>query len=124
MTGSQKPSPNPSASEIARRAAKLMLSKKASDVVILDLRSLSSATDFFVIGSGESDIQVRAITETVIGGLEEDGVRINHLEGFQERRWVLIDCFDVVAHIFDDDLREFYSLERLWGDAPIEKVED
>ena len=124
MTGHAQPPKKRSAPETARRAAELMLSKKAVDVVILDLRGLSSATDFFVIGSGESDAQVRAIAETVIDGLEEYGIRVNHLEGFQERRWVLIDCFDVVAHVFDGDLRDFYSLERLWGDAPLEKVEE
>ncbi|MFH1679021.1 MAG: ribosome silencing factor [Candidatus Eisenbacteria bacterium] len=100
-----------------------MLTKKATDVVILDLGSISTAADFFVIGSGKTDVQVRAISEAVVGGLEEQGVRISHIEGFRERRWVLVDCIDVVAHVFVNELRDFYSLERLWGDAPLEKVE-
>ena len=107
--------------EVARKAADLMLEKKAKDVVLLDLRGLSGATDYFVIGSAESDVQVRAISESVVDGLETSGVRIYHLEGFSERRWVLLDCIDVVVHIFLEELRDFYGLERLWGDAPLEK---
>ena len=107
----------------ARRAAELMLTRKAEDVIILDLRNLSSATDYFVIGSADTDVQVRAVAESVIEGLEGDGVRVYHLEGYQERRWILLDCIDVVIHVFLGDLREFYGLERLWGDAPLEKVE-
>jgi len=101
-----------------------MLTKKATDVVVLDLRSLSTAADFFVVGSGETDVQVRAISEAVVDGLETAGIRVNHIEGFRERRWVLIDCIDVVAHVFLKELRDFYSLERLWGDAPLETIEE
>ena len=88
------------------------------------MQGLSSATDFFVIGSAESDAQVRAIADAVIEGIESGGNRIYHLEGYQEQRWILIDCIDVVIHIFLADVREFYALERLWGDAPLEKVEE
>ncbi len=111
------------AKETARKAADLMLTRKATDVVILDLSELSSATDCFVIGSAASDTQVRAVADALIDGLEKANVRICHLEGYQERRWVLLDCFDVVIHVFLDEVRDFYSLERLWGDAPLEKVE-
>lgn len=107
--------------EVAEHAAELMLEKKAKDVVILDLRGLSGATDYFVIGSAETEVQVKAISESVVAGLEDSGNRIYHLEGFSERRWVLLDCIDVVVHIFLEELREFYGLERLWGDAPLEK---
>ncbi|MFH1277523.1 MAG: ribosome silencing factor [Candidatus Eisenbacteria bacterium] len=124
MTKPEKGQAAPPAIEIARHAAEAMLSRKAEDVLILDLRSLSSATDFFVIGSGETDVQVRAIADAVVDGLEGRGVRISHVEGYQERRWVLLDCIDVVIHVFLGDIREFYGLERLWGDAAIEKVED
>ena len=111
------------ARDVACKAAELMHTRKGGDVVILDLGQLSSATDFFVICSAESDTQVRAVADAVIAGLEGEGVRITHLEGYQERRWVLIDCFDVVVHIFLADVREYYALERLWGDAPLEKIE-
>ncbi len=112
------------ASKVAHAAAQAMLEKKAADVVILDLRDLSSTTDFFVIGSGESEAQVGAISQAVVDAVETGGTRIYHLEGFRERRWVLIDCIDAVIHVFHGDLRDFYGLERLWGDAPIEKIAD
>ncbi len=109
--------------DVARHAAEMIKSKKGSKIAILDLRGLSSATDYFVIGSGESDAQVRAIADAVTDGLEEKDVHIYHLEGYQERRWILIDCIDVVIHVFLEELREYYSLERLWGDAPLEAIE-
>ncbi len=113
----------PTAQGVARLAAELALERKATDVVLLDLRTLSSATDFFVIASGGTDVQVRAIADAVVEGLEKIDVRINHVEGYPGRRWVLIDCIDVVIHVFLEELRDFYSLERLWGDAGLEKVE-
>jgi ribosome-associated protein len=113
----------PTAQGVARLAAELALERKATDVVLLDLRTLSSATDFFVIASGATDVQVRAIAEAIVEGLEKIDVRINHIEGYTERRWILIDCIDVVIHVFLEELRDFYSLERLWGDASLEKVE-
>jgi ribosome-associated protein len=120
---SRKRAPAPAAHRLARLAAEQAVGKKATDVVILDLRSLSSATDFFVIASGATDVQVKAIADAVIEGFEKNGARINHIEGYPERRWVLVDCIDVVVHVFSEDLRDYYSLERLWGDASLEKVE-
>ncbi|MBN1825867.1 MAG: ribosome silencing factor [Candidatus Eisenbacteria bacterium] len=113
-----------SAQEAARFAAERMLDRKASHVVVMDLRSITSTADFFVIGGAGSDQQVRAVSDAVIEGLEGRGVRVNHVEGYTDRRWVLIDCFDVVIHVFLDELRDFYGLERLWGDAPAEQFED
>ena len=103
--------------EVAR-AADLALERKASDVLALDLRGISSATDFFVIGSGNSDIQVRSIAEHVIEELEEEGLRPEHVEGMDRARWVLLDYIDFVVHVFHPSAREFYQLETLWGDAP------
>lgn len=103
--------------EVAR-AAELALARKATEVVALDLRGISSATDYFVIGSGASDVQVRSIAEHIIEELEGDGVRPDHVEGLGAGRWVLIDYFDFVVHIFHPATRQFYQLELLWGDAP------
>lgn len=100
------------------RAATLALERKASDVLVLDLRGISSATDFFVIGSGTSDIQVRAIAEHVVEELETEGLRPDHVEGMDRARWVLLDYIDFVVHVFHPSAREFYQLETLWGDAP------
>ncbi|MCX5800648.1 MAG: ribosome silencing factor [Candidatus Eisenbacteria bacterium] len=110
--------------KLAREAADLALSKKAEDVAILDLRGLSTVTDFFVICSGSSDTHVKAISDAIESGLEAKGVRKWHIEGYTHKRWVLLDYVDVVVHVFHHKTREFYLLERLWGDAKIEKVVD
>ena len=90
----------------------------ASDVVVLDLRGISTATDYFVIASGTSDVQVKAISDHVLQGLKKDRVRPEHLEGLRGGRWVLMDYVDFVVHVFHPEARNFYQLERLWGDAP------
>jgi len=92
--------------------------RKAVDGVVLDLFGLTDATDHFVIVSGTSDTHVRAIAEHVIERLRERGVRAHHVEGLSAGRWVLLDFVDFVVHVFHPALREFYQLERLWGDAP------
>jgi ribosome-associated protein len=92
--------------------------RKAADGLVLDLRHLSDATDYFVIVSGTSDTHVRAIAEHVIETLQADGVRPYMVEGLQQGRWVLVDYVDFVVHVFHPTLRAFYQLEGLWGDAP------
>jgi ribosome-associated protein len=104
-------------SEIGK-AVDLALERKASDVVVMDLRGISSATDFFLIGSGRSDVQVKAIAEHLIDELKKIGVRPSHVEGMGGGRWVLIDYVDFVVHVFHPAVRDFYQLENLWGDAP------
>lgn len=99
------------------RCAALALERKAQDVVSLDLRGISSATDFFLIASGGSDVHVRAIAEHMIEELKLEGVRPKHVEGLGGGRWVLIDYIDLVVHIFHPAAREFYQIEELWGDA-------
>lgn len=92
---------------------------KAREVVVLDLRSLCDATDFFVIASGTSDTHVRSVAERVIEALKREGRRPHHVEGLAQGRWVLLDFVDFVIHVFHPTLREFYQLERLWADAPL-----
>jgi ribosome-associated protein len=110
--------------EEVARAARSTLERKALDVVALDLRGISSATDFFVICSGSSDIHVRAIAEHVIEELKKERIRPGHVEGLESGRWVLVDYIDFVVHVFHPSAREFYQLETLWGDAPRHPVED
>lgn len=100
-----------------RAAVRSALDKKAEDVVVLDLRDVSSATDYFVIASGRSDVQVKAIAEHVLDSTKAAGVRPEHVEGRDEGRWVLLDYIDYVVHVFHAPVREFYRLEALWGDA-------
>lgn len=105
------------------RAIDLLLDRKAQDVVLLDLRGLSNATDYFLVATGTSDMHARSIAEHVIDELKKEGVRPNHVEGLRTGRWVLIDYIDFVVHVFHPAAREFYQLERLWGDAPAHSLE-
>ena len=105
-----------------RAAVRCALEKKAEEVVVLDLRDVSSATDFFVIASGRSDVQVKAIAEHVLDSAKAAGVRPEHVEGKDDGRWVLLDYIDYVVHIFHAPVREFYRLEDLWGDAKVLSV--
>src|SRR5579875_139253 len=101
----------------AQRAAAITLDSKANDVVLLNLQGVSDMTDCFVIASGTSDTHVRSIAEHVMDSLRKEGWRAHHVEGLQQGRWVLLDYVDFVVHVFHPTLREFYQLERLWGDA-------
>jgi ribosome-associated protein len=105
------------------RAVELAKDRKASDPVLLDLRGLSDATDYFFLLTGTSDIHVRSIAEHVVEELKKEGVRPSHVEGLRSGRWVLIDYIDFVVHVFHPAAREFYQLERLWGDAPAHALE-
>ena len=96
----------------------LALERKAHDVVVLDLKGISSATDYFVIASGNSDVQVKAIAEHVVEELKKADVKPEHVEGMSGGRWVLLDYIDFVVHVFHPQSRSFYQLENLWGDAP------
>ena len=90
-------------------------------MLLLDLRSLTPATDYFVIASGESDVQVKAIAERIEERLKvEKGIRPWHVEGLRHGRWVLLDYVDFVVHVFHHEARSYYDLERLWADAPVE----
>jgi ribosome-associated protein len=91
---------------------------KGRDVVVLDLRGLSEATDYFVVASGTSDAHVRGLAESVLEKLHRRGVRAHHVEGLPGGRWVLLDFVDFVVHLFHPESRSFYQLERLWSDAP------
>lgn len=114
----------PASSTLARKIAEYALSKKAVDVSILHLYPLTTMADFFVICHGESDIQVKAIADAVQYGMKSEGERVWHREGYDHLNWVLLDFVDVVVHVFSREAREFYALERLWGDAKTETVGD
>ena len=117
MAGKQTEGLNEVPAEITR-AVELALERKASGTVVLDLRGISTATDYFVIATGTSDVQVKAIAEHVRDELKKESVRPEHVEGLRGGRWVLMDYVDFVVHVFHPQAREFYQLERLWGDAP------
>ena len=93
------------------------LDKKASDIVVLDLRHTPAFTDFFVLCSGQSARQVKAISDAIEEALRAEKVRPAHVEGYDRAEWVLMDFFTFIIHIFVPQTRQFYALERLWGDA-------
>jgi ribosome-associated protein len=104
--------------ELAIRAAE---DKKAVDMVILDLRKAAGFTDYFVICSGTNPRQIRAIADAATEALSAEGARPAHVEGYERSEWILLDYFDFIVHIFTPETRQFYGLERLWGNA--ERIE-
>jgi ribosome-associated protein len=106
--------------EIAR-AVQAALDKKAIDVVVLDLRHTPAFTDFFLLCSGQNTRQVHAIADAIEEALRDVKVRPAHVEGYERADWILMDFFTFIVHVFSPHTREFYSLERLWGDA--ERIE-
>lgn len=114
-----KPRRDSSCDVLLRLTVEALESLKAQDVVALDLRKLSDATDYFVIASGTSDTHVRALANRVLEALSDVRAKPHHVEGLTAGRWALLDFVDVVVHVFHPTLREFYQLERLWADAPM-----
>lgn len=105
---------------LARKAAAILLDRKANDVVLLDLRGVSDMTDFFLIASGTSDTHVRALGSAVLEDMKKESAQMaHHVEGLQQGRWVLLDYVDFVVHVFHPTLRNFYQIERLWADADV-----
>jgi len=115
---------NLNSEQLSQFVAELSLEKKAEDVIIMDLREVTSITDYFVICSGDTDAQIKAICDHIREQLEQNDIKIWHVEGYQFLNWVLIDLVDVVIHIFRPEVRDYYGLERLWGDAKTTRVED
>ncbi len=112
-----------SAEAVVRVAAHAALEKKAIDLLVLDLQGLSSVADFFLVCSARSAPQADTIAEAVRGALRAEGERPRHNEGSAQSGWLLLDYGDVVVHVFLEETRGFYALERLWGDAPLVSVE-
>ncbi|WP_034862121.1 MULTISPECIES: ribosome silencing factor [unclassified Enterococcus] len=102
--------------EIAVKAAD---SKRAEDILALDVREVSLLADYFVICSANSERQLNAITEEIIEKEEENKVEVNRIEGKEGGKWILIDLGDVIVHVFHASERSFYNLEKLWSDAPL-----
>ena len=110
--------------KFALKIAQQVFVKKGFDVIVMDLRKIASFADYFVICSADSDVQVKAIADQIVESLSKEGIKCWHKEGYKALSWILLDYVDVVVHIFRKDARDFYNLEKLWGDAPTEKVID
>lgn len=116
---------SPSGSHLhATRISKLMLEKKALDVTMIDVRKITTLTDFFVLCTSESQPQTRAITDHIHQEMKKEAMKAWHIEGYQQLDWVLIDFVNIVAHVFSKDAREYYEFERLWADGKITRIKD
>jgi len=108
----------------ARRAALFASEKQAIDIIVLDLRKVTDFCDYFMICSGAVDVHIKAIYQHIENELVKIGWKPNHIEGRENYRWVLMDYIDLVVHVMQPDARGYYSLERVWGDAPRVKIRE
>lgn len=119
MSGVPKPVERLEGAALAAEIERYAADKKAIDVVELDLRGILGYTDYFVVCSGNTDRQAKAIHDGIHQGMkDEHGILPRRVEGLTEARWILMDYLDVVVHVFTPQAREFYRLEQLWGEAP------
>ncbi|MHB8171716.1 MAG: ribosome silencing factor [Thermincolia bacterium] len=109
--------------DVAVQAARAAEDKKGLDVLILEITKISVVADYFVLTTGNSSTQVKAIADHVEEKLKEAGIQPLRREGVREGRWILLDYGDVVVHVFQQEDRAYYNLERLWGDAPVVNYE-
>ncbi len=108
--------------ELAGRLARLATERRAQDVLILDLRGISGACDYFVLATGLSEPHLTGLADHLEEALAAEGIRPWHVEGRQNRKWILLDFIDVVVHLFQTETREYYRLENLWSEAPRREV--
>lgn len=121
MVKTEKRRKSPSLPKQVQTAVRAAEDKKATDLLVLDLRKAAGFTDYFLICSGGNARQIRAIADSVIDTLAADGAKPAYIEGYDRSEWILLDYFDFIVHIFAPETRVFYGLERLWGSA--ERVE-
>jgi ribosome-associated protein len=101
----------------AAAAAKIALERRCKEVTVLDLRGLSPATDYYVIATGSSARQMRTVADEICEYAKNEGIQRFGQAGYEQGRWILVDFVDVVVHVFDEEYRQYYELELLWGDA-------
>lgn len=111
--------------ETAKKAAKALSSKKGVDIKIISVNDVSILADYFVIGTGTNSTQVKALAEEVEYQLDKEGISVSNIEGHRTSSWILLDYVDVIVHVFSEEARNYYDLERLWKDGKeIEFKED
>lgn len=114
-----------SVKSLVEEAVAAAADKKAQNIVLMDMRQASGMADYFVVCTGDSDVQIKAIVEAVETRVRDRyQERPWHVEGADHRQWVLMDYVDLVVHVFTPERRSFYDLERLWGDAPCERIDN
>lgn len=110
--------------EMANKAVERLKDKKAVDIKLLDIHELSTIADYFIIATGNSTTQVQAMSDELEEKMELAGYKMHHKEGFRNGRWILLDFGHIIIHLFHDEERKFYNLERLWVDAKSVHVEN
>lgn len=110
--------------ELMKLAAQACEDKRAEDIVVMDMKNVSLISDYFLVCHGSNERQVQSIARGIKEEAEENGIEVKRMEGFEHSRWILVDLNDVVCHIFHKDERDYYNLERLWGDAPTYTFQD
>lgn len=110
--------------ETAKLAAKALDSKKGLDIKIIKIRDISSIADYFVIATGTSNTHVKALADETEFKLDEAGISVSSVEGQRNDTWILLDYIDVIVHVFSEEAREYYNLERLWEDGEIIEIEN
>ena len=110
--------------KIVKNITQLMIDKKALDITLIDLKKITTLTDYFIICTSESDPQTRAIFNHIKDELTKDSIKPWKTEGYEHLQWVVMDYINFVIHIFNKETREYYDFERLWGDAKIIKIDD
>ncbi|MGN0453999.1 MAG: ribosome silencing factor [Ruminococcus sp.] len=103
--------------EQAVETAKILSSKKGRDIKVIEISDVSVLADYMVIATGTSSTQVKALAEAVEEKLDEKGISVSHIEGYRSNSWILLDYVDVIVHVFSNEAREYYDLERLWEDG-------
>ena len=112
---------NNSSQSLFKEIINLAFEKKAKNLISLDLRDNSSLTDYFIICHGNSEPQIKAIVDNIRKGTS---FKPRHLEGYENKKWVLLDYFDIIVHVFDEKEREYYSVENIWADVPKQQFDD
>jgi ribosome-associated protein len=119
------PNDKPSADQLIEAIGEALLSKKAENILRLDVRNLTTLTDYFIVCHATSDSQVKALADIVIEDVKNTfGERVWRKEGHTTNRWIVLDYVNVVVHIFLRDLREYYGIERMWSDSEISEIKD
>ncbi len=108
--------------ELAKRITELIQEKKGKQIALIDIKGLTDYADYFVVATGESGLQIKAIVDHLEDELLKEGIKPFGKEGYEHQRWVLLDYVDVVVHIFNHEAREFYGIERLFADAKMELI--
>ena len=110
--------------KIAKRVYELLDEKKAIDIKIIDISKISVIADYFIIAGGSNERQVKALADNVEESLGKEGIEPKHIEGYQGANWILMDYGDVIIHVFNQEQRLFYDLERIWTDGHAVEAED